>query len=100
MISLMRRVVFTVVVVVPLTVFAEAPAKEALCRSCHGKAGAAPIMPAYPKLAGQNKAYLVSAIKAYRDGERKTGMAAVMAASAMGLTDADIEALADYYSSQ
>ena len=57
-------------------------------------------MPAYPKLAGQNKAYLVSAIKAYRDGERKTGMAAVMAASAMGLTDADIEALADYYSSQ
>ncbi|MGB1172350.1 MAG: c-type cytochrome, partial [Marinobacterium sp.] len=31
---------------------------EAVCASCHGSAGKAPIMGSYPKLAGQNAEYL------------------------------------------
>jgi cytochrome c553 len=51
-------------------------------------------------LNGQNKAYLVSSLKAYRDGQRTGGLAAVMIAQASQLSDADIEELAAYYSSQ
>jgi cytochrome c len=78
----------------------EPPAKEITCRVCHGASGAAPIAPNYPKLNGQNKVYLVSSLKAYRDGQRKGGLAGVMAAQAAQLSDADIEALAAYYASQ
>ena len=76
------------------------PAKEITCRTCHGVGGAKTLAPNYPKLNGQNKAYLIGALKAYRAGDRKGGLAAAMAAQATQLTDADIEALAEYYSSQ
>lgn len=78
---------------------ADAPPKEALCKACHGAGGGAPIAPNYPKLNGQNKAYLVSSMKAYRAGERKGGLAVAMTAQASSLTDAEIDALAAYYSS-
>jgi len=77
-----------------------APAKEAMCKTCHGAGGAAPIAPMYPKLNGQNKDYLISALKAYKAGERKGTFAAAMAGQAASLTDADIKELAEYYSSQ
>lgn len=76
------------------------PAKEAMCRTCHGAGGAAPIAPNYPKLNGQNKEYLISSLKAYRAGERQGGLALAMAAQATQLTDSEIEALAAYYASQ
>jgi len=56
------------------------------------------MLPSYPKLNGQNKAYLVQVLKAYRSGERKGGMSAIMVAQSSGLSDAEIEALASYYS--
>ncbi|TNC81804.1 MAG: cytochrome C biogenesis protein CcsB [Oleiphilus sp.] len=73
-------------------------AKSAVCAACHGANGIATIA-TYPSLAGQNKAYLVSAMKAYKNKQRTGGMAAVMQAQAAGLSDADIENLAEYYSS-
>ena len=42
----------------------------------------------------------MSSLKAYRDAQRSGGLAAVMIAQAAQLSDADIEALAAYYSSQ
>lgn len=72
-------------------------AKSAVCAACHGQNGMATI-PTYPHLAGQNKAYLVSSLKAYKAKQRTGGMAAVMQAQAAGLSDADIENLAEYYS--
>lgn len=57
-------------------------------------------MPSYPKLNGQNKEYLVQVLKSYRSGERKGGMSAIMVAQSSALSDADIEALAEYYASQ
>lgn len=72
-------------------------AKAAVCAACHGANGIATIK-MYPNLAGQNKEYLISALKAYRDKQRNGGMAAVMQAQAAALSDADIENLAEYYS--
>ena len=72
--------------------------KAALCAACHGAKGKA-VMPNYPNLAGQNEAYLVSALKAYRSKERNGGMASVMQMQAANLSDQDIENLAAYFSS-
>ena len=69
--------------------------KSAACAGCHGDSGIS-ADPAWPKLAGQQKDYLVGALKAYRDGTRKSD---VMAGMAKGLDDADVEALASYYAS-
>lgn len=76
----------------------EAPPKAALCNSCHGPNGGKPIAPNYPKIQGQNKEYLVGALKAYKKSERKSAMAAVMTGQAAALSDEDIETLASYYS--
>jgi cytochrome c553 len=73
-------------------------AKTALCASCHGANGIA-VMGMYPNLAGQNEAYLVSALTAYRSKERNGGMAAIMQMQAANLSDADIEDIAAYFSS-
>lgn len=80
--------------------YSEMPAKAAQCQACHGKGGAKPIMDTYPKLNGQNKGYLISVLKQYKAGERSGGMSAVMVGQAKMLSDADIEALAEYYSKQ
>jgi cytochrome c553 len=72
-------------------------ARSAVCSACHGAAGIAPVK-MYPNLAGQNKAYLVSAMKAYKSKERNGGMSAIMQGQAAGLSDQDIENLAEYYS--
>lgn len=73
-------------------------AKAAVCAACHGANGIASIK-TYPNLAGQNKEYLVSSLKAYKSKQRSGGMAMVMQGQAAGLSDADIANLAAYYSS-
>ncbi len=73
-------------------------AKTALCASCHGANGIA-VVGMYPNLAGQNEAYLISALTAYRSKERNGGMAAIMQMQATNLSDADIEDIAAYFSS-
>jgi cytochrome c553 len=70
-------------------------AKAATCMACHGVNGIGNA-DMWPNLAGQKKGYLVAQIKAYRSGERQDPM---MAPMVKGLTDADIENLAAYYSS-
>ncbi|PVY76294.1 cytochrome c553 [Tamilnaduibacter salinus] len=72
--------------------------KAAVCASCHGHNGLAPIE-RYPNLAGQNRAYLVSALEAYRDGDRQGGQATLMQGPASNLSDEDIADLAAYYAS-
>lgn len=69
------------------------------CLGCHGEFGIAPVA-SNPNLAGQNKEYLQYALKAYRDGKRKGGLAFIMQANASALSDQDIEALAVFFSSQ
>lgn len=71
-------------------------AKAASCAACHGADGIAAV-PAYPSLAGQNEAYLVSATQAYKDKQRQGGMAAIMTVQAANLSEQDIADLAAYY---
>lgn len=67
--------------------------KTAVCRSCHGEYGDAvdPI----PKLAGQNKQYLLGAMKAYADGRRDHPS---MKSFVAGLNEQDLEDIATFYS--
>jgi len=71
-------------------------AKASTCFGCHGMNGAS-NNEMYPDLAGQKEAYLVKAINAYRSGDRTDPTMKAMAAS---LTDADVENLAAFFSSQ
>ena len=68
--------------------------KSVACAACHGAAGvsAAPI---FPNLAGQKEDYLKAQLKAFKAGTRKNDMMSPMAA---GLSDADIDNLAAYFS--
>ena len=70
-------------------------AKAAVCAACHGVDGKASV-PVYPHLAGQNAAYLVKQLKAFKDGSRKEPLMVPFMAP---LTDADMENLAAYYAS-
>lgn len=72
--------------------------KAVVCAACHGADGKAAI-PTYPNLAGQNEGYLKLALKAYKNGERTGGQAAIMMGMAKPLSDADIDNLAAYFSS-
>lgn len=70
------------------------PAKSQTCVACHGAAGES-VNPEWPNLAGQHEEYLAIQIRAFRDGTRANP---AMAPFVKDLSDADIEALAAYYS--
>lgn len=76
----------------------EALYSEKGCAACHGADGQSPINPGYPKVAGQNRDYLVRQIQDIRSGARDNGLTAQMKPIAQELTDAEIEAIADYLS--
>ena len=62
------------------------------CGTCHTNA-------AYPHLAGQHAGYIAGQLRLWKKGHRpKEGNAAMMASIAEHLSDADIDAVAAYYS--
>jgi len=65
------------------------------CVSCHGPAGEGNSAAGFPRIAGQDPGYLARQVRLIRDGERT---AAVMSPGVAGMTDAEIEAVATYYS--
>lgn len=68
---------------------------QADCKSCHGLDGKG-TAPAIPNLAGQREAYLLAALKEYREGKR---MHAALREIATKITDADSRNIAAYYAS-
>jgi len=74
----------------------ERPARLGLCTACHGENGVGTAAGA-PNLGGQRRGYLVQQLSNYRDGSRSGGPMNALAGS---LSDADIEALADWYAAQ
>ena len=70
----------------------------ASCTGCHGPAGAGNPAAAYPSLVGQNKAYMIAQLKMFRSGERNNDPNEMMRALAHRLSDAEIDALANYAS--
>ncbi|MHB1515002.1 MAG: c-type cytochrome [Acidiferrobacteraceae bacterium] len=70
--------------------------KSQMCQACHGPTGNS-TNPAFPRLAGQHKSYLIKALMDYRSGARKNP---IMNSFAAHLTNRDIEDIAAYFSSQ
>jgi cytochrome c553 len=71
--------------------------KTAMCIGCHGIPGyktAFPEVYHVPKIAGQQPGYIISALKAYKAGERSHPSMRGIAAS---LSDKDMADLAAYY---
>ena len=73
------------------------PAKGG-CSACHGKDANTPLLPIYPKLAGNNEAYLLQQMKDIKSGARNNGQTAAMK-GVMGLVnDEEMAAMANYLS--
>ena len=67
----------------------------AACANCHGTDGRS--LGVIPSLAGQNKANLLQLLREFRDGKKP---ATIMHQIAKGYTDAQLDALSDYFSRQ
>ena len=91
----------------PVSAMAQAPVKGdakagrvkavAICSGCHGVPGTKAAYPEVyhvPKIGGQNEAYLASALKAYKAGDRYNQ---TMKALASALTDKEMADIAAYY---
>lgn len=101
--SMIAAVLFlTSQVVVQAAVAADGAALYAgkACLACHGAEGKAPIADTYPKLAGQNAAYLSQQVRDIRDGKRTNGQSSIMKPIVASLTDEEIEAIASYLAKQ
>ncbi len=68
--------------------------RAAVCFACHGTGGISKLS-GTPHLAGQDRAYLEKALRAYREGTRQEP---TMTAMAKPLSDADIANLAAFFS--
>lgn len=70
--------------------------KAMTCLGCHGVDGYRNAYPSFrvPKLGGQHPEYLVSALKAYRDGTRNHP---TMQAQARTLSEQDMQDIAAYF---
>ncbi|MBT6272957.1 MAG: cytochrome c [Chromatiales bacterium] len=68
------------------------------CLGCHGIPGYQNVYPTYkvPRLGGQNAAYIVEALKAYKAGQR---VHKTMQAQASSLSDKDMQDVAAYFAS-
>ena len=80
----------------------QALVEKANCASCHGAGLNAPILPAYPKLAGQYSDYLYYALKAYKVGNRNAQYGrnnAIMGSQVQTFSDADMQDIAAYIAS-
>ncbi len=70
------------------------------CSACHGKDAKSPIMPSYPKLAGQNADYAFNQMKDIQSGARSNGMTAAMKGITHLTTDEEKKAIAQWLSEQ
>jgi len=72
-------------------------ANAATCANCHGSEGRAVPGSTVPSIAGLPRDYMVAQMKAFKDGSRP---ATVMHQLTKGLTDQQIESMANYFAAQ
>ena len=80
----------------------QALVEKANCASCHGAGLNAPILPAYPKLAGQYPDDLFYALKAYKVGNGNAQYGrnnAIMGSQVQAFSEADLHDIAAYIAS-
>jgi cytochrome c len=66
------------------------------CAACHGADAKTPIMPAYPKIAGQSKEYVTQQMTDIKSGARNNGQSAAMKGIMASVTEDEIKVLAEY----
>ncbi len=73
--------------------------KSEACLGCHGIPSYNNTYPTYhvPKISGQHADYIVAALKAYRDGQRKH---ATMSAQAMSMSEQDMADIGAFWQNQ
>jgi len=73
--------------------------KDKTCNICHGDDAKTPFLPDYPKLAGQNKKYLIAQMRDIKTGARNNGYTATMKGVVSLMDDNEIEAIAEWLES-
>lgn len=71
---------------------------EKTCVACHGPNGKKALLPDYPKLAGQNKEYLVRQMMDIKEGKRTNGNSAAMQGVMHLVSEDEVKAIAEYLS--
>ncbi|HEX7116374.1 MAG TPA: c-type cytochrome [Steroidobacter sp.] len=66
------------------------------CAGCHGPTGAGNPPAAYPRIGGQQAAYVAAQLRAYRSGKRQTDPNQIMRNIAGLMSDEQIDAVASY----
>ncbi len=74
--------------------------KSKTCIACHGADGNTPIMPTYPKVAGQNLEYTIQQMKDIKSGARSNGMSAAMKGVMHLVSEEEIDAIAKWLAEQ
>ncbi len=69
------------------------------CFSCHGKDAQTPILPIYPKIAGQNPEYSYNQMQDIKSGARSNGQALAMKGVMHLVSDKELRAIADWLGS-
>ena len=67
---------------------------EKTCIACHGPKADKPLLPNYPKIAGQNAAYAEQQMKDIKSGARANGQTAAMTGIMHLVNDEEIKVLA------
>ena len=73
--------------------------KSKTCWSCHGKDAKTPLLPVYPKIAGQNKEYALAQMKDIKSGTRNNGQSAAMKGVMSLVSEAEMDAIAEWLAS-
>lgn len=66
------------------------------CVACHGKDANTPILPIYPKLAGQSPDYAYNQMQDIKSGARANGQTAAMKGIMHLVSDEEMRAIADW----
>jgi cytochrome c len=72
--------------------------RKKTCVACHGKDANTPILPTYPKLAGQNPEYAYNQMLDIKSGVRSNGQTAAMKGIMHLVTEAEMRAIANWLS--
>jgi cytochrome c len=70
------------------------------CVACHGQKGNKPLLPSYPRIAGQNAAYAEQQMKDIKSGLRANGQAEAMKGIMHLVNDEEIKILSAWLEKQ
>jgi cytochrome c len=73
--------------------------QDKTCHACHGVKGNKPLMPDYPKIAGQNAKYLERQMLDIKSGVRTNGNSAAMQGVMHLVSEEEIKTIATYVAS-